>query len=176
MLVAGDAPDRDRRAEESAVAGAEIGIAIADLRQNGGRHVQEPQQLVVPLIGGDVEELGAAGIGRVGGMDLAAGQPPEEKTVDRAEGELAGLCPRAGAFHMVEEPGDLGAGEIGVDDEAGLFGDERLEAVLGKLVADIGGAPVLPDDGVVDRLAGLAIPDHDGLALIGNADGGNVRC
>ena len=39
--------------------------------------------------------------------------------------------------------------------------------------AGIGGAAVLPDDGVVDRDAGGTVPDQSGLALIGNADGGN---
>ena len=33
---------------------------------------------------------------------------------------------------------------------------------------------VLPDDGVVDRLAGLAIPDDRRFALVGDADGGEV--
>ena len=32
------------------------------------------------------------------------------------------------------------------------------------------GARVLPDDRVVDRLAGLAVPDHGRLALVGDAD------
>ena len=36
------------------------------------------------------------------------------------------------------------------------------------------GAAVLPDDGVVDRLAGGAVPDTRGLALIGDADAGDV--
>ena len=33
------------------------------------------------------------------------------------------------------------------------------------------GASVLPDDGFVDGLAGLAVPDHCRFALVGNADG-----
>ena len=43
-----------------------------------------------------------------------------------------------------------------------------------QLVAEGGGAAILPDDGVVDRLAGLAVPDDGRLALIGDADGGDV--
>ena len=38
----------------------------------------------------------------------------------------------------------------------------------------IGGAAILPDDGVVDRLAGVAIPEDGGFALVGDADGGDV--
>ncbi|MNT58838.1 hypothetical protein D3C72_1963020 [compost metagenome] len=37
--------------------------------------------------------------------------------------------------------------------------------------AVVGGAPVLPDDGRMDRRAGGGIPDQGGLALVGDADG-----
>ena len=36
------------------------------------------------------------------------------------------------------------------------------------------GAAVLPDDGIADRLSGRAVPDQRGLALIGDADRGDV--
>jgi hypothetical protein len=36
------------------------------------------------------------------------------------------------------------------------------------------GAGVLPDDRVVDRLAGELVPHHGGLALVGDADGGDL--
>ena len=42
--------------------------------------------------------------------------------------------------------------------------------------ADIGGAAVLPDDGAVHRLAGGAVPHHGGLALVGDADRGDILC
>ena len=38
----------------------------------------------------------------------------------------------------------------------------------------IGGAPVLPYDGVAQRFAAGAIPQQRGFALIGDADRGNV--
>jgi hypothetical protein len=44
-----------------------------------------------------------------------------------------------------------------------------------RSVADRGGAAVLPDDGVANGFSrGLAIPHHGGLALVGDADGGDV--
>ena len=43
-------------------------------------------------------------------------------------------------------------------------------ALLLELVAIAGGAAVLPDDGMRDRLSGLAVPEDDRLALIGDAD------
>ena len=43
------------------------------------------------------------------------------------------------------------------------------------LVASCGGAPILPDDGVVHGLAGLAIPDDRGFALVGDAHAARSR-
>ncbi len=122
-----------------------------------------------------------AGVGGVGGVHAAAGQPPEQEAVDGAEQQLAALRPRARApAHVVEQPGDLGAGEIGVEQQAGLGGDVPARAPSAfSCCAGVGGAPVLPDDGAVDRLAGRAVPDDRGLALVGDADGGDVgrpRC
>ena len=47
-------------------------------------------------------------------------------------------------------------------------------ALCFELLAESGGAAILPDDGVVDGLAGCAVPDDGGFALVGDADGGNV--
>src|SRR6185295_13578617 len=90
--------------------------------------------------------------------------------VDRAERQLAalGAWPRAG--HVVEQPGDLGAAEVRIDDQAGALAYQALGADLLQLLALRRGAPVLPDDRVVDRLAGLPVPDDGGLALVGDAD------
>ncbi len=43
-----------------------------------------------------------------------------------------------------------------------------------ELLAPARGAAVLPDDGVVDRFAGGAIPQHRRLALVGDGYGGDV--
>ena len=50
----------------------------------------------------------------------------------------------------------------------------RFVAGRAQRARRIGGAAVLPDDGVVDRLAGRAVPDHGGLALVGDADAGDI--
>src|SRR5207253_496916 len=95
---------------------------------------------------------------------------PDEPGIDRAEGELAALGARARAGNLVEDPRDLGAAEIRIDHEPGLLLYERFGAVFFQLRASLRGAPVLPDDGVVDRLAALAVPEERGLALVGDAD------
>ena len=66
----------------------------------------------------------ARGVGRVGHVDRAAGQPPEQETVDRAEREFAALGARARARDIVEHPGDLGRREIGIEQQAGALGDQ----------------------------------------------------
>ncbi len=103
-------------------------------------------------------------------MHLAAGQPPDQKRVDRAGQQLALLGPLAGAGHIVEQPGDFGAGEIGIEQQSGLFGESRLQARLLQLCAKRRGATVLPDDGIVDRYSRRLVPDDDRLALVGDAD------
>ena len=138
------------------------------------RHPQQPQQVVVPLQRVDVEQHRARRVADVGDVRRAIREVPHEPAVDRAERQLAGLGPRARAGHVVEDPRDLGAGKVGVDDQARAFPDQVLMAVAFQAIADIRGPAVLPDDGVVDRLAGLAIPDHGGLALVRDADAGDV--
>ena len=136
--------------------------------------VEESADVLVPPALGDVVDQGARGVGGVGGVDAASGQVPDQPGVDGAEGELAGFGPRPRALDVVEEPLHLGPREVGVEKKAGAGGDHRF--VPGGLQggAGVGGAAVLPDDGGVDRLAGLAVPDQRRLALVGDADGGDV--
>ena len=170
LLVARHAGDRQRLAEQVGGRAAELGIVVADLRQDRRRHVEEPQQLLVPALLVDVEQQGARGVGDIGGMHRAAGQAPEQETVDGAEGQFAALGAGAQAVHAVEQPGDLGGGEIGVEQQAGARPRVGLAALPAQAVAKRGAAPVLPDDGLVYRRAGGPIPEHRGLALVGDAD------
>src|ERR1022692_2124317 len=75
---------------------------------------------------------------------------------------------------MIENPGNLAAGEVGVDQQAGALLYEMFVTFVLELLAKAGGTAILPDDGVVDGLAGCAVPDDGGFALVGDADGGNV--
>jgi hypothetical protein len=49
-------------------------------------------------------------------------------------------------------------------------------AVASMRIAKVRGAAVLPDNGIVNRLAGGAVPDDGGFALIGDADAGDILC
>jgi len=73
---------------------------------------------------------------------------------------------------LVEQPFELGAGEVGIDQQAGVLGDFRL--ALAECVADGGAAAALPDDRTMDRAAAATLPDDERLSLIGDADAGDV--
>ncbi|MNF54695.1 hypothetical protein D3C84_361310 [compost metagenome] len=119
----------------------------------------------------DVEEHGARGVGVVGDVGLAAGEFPDQPAVDGAEQQLATTGAFPAAVDIVQDPLELGAGEIRVGDQPRGLADVILQAVAFELFADFRAAPALPDDGVVDRPAAEFVPDHGGLALVGDADG-----
>jgi hypothetical protein len=85
-------------------------------------------------------------------MRGATGQLPKQPAVDGAEGEFAATGRRPRAGNVVEYPGELGGGEIGVEHQAGAFAQRVGDAAFRKPCARRGGAPVLPDDGVAQRL------------------------
>ena len=77
--------------------------------------------------------------------------------------------------HVLEQPVQLGGRKIGVEFEAGAFLDHGGMPRRAQAVAGVGGAPVLPDDGMRQRLAGAAVPQQRGFALVRDADGRYLR-
>ncbi|MNC34605.1 hypothetical protein D3C75_830450 [compost metagenome] len=122
----------------------------------------------------DVEQQGARGVAGVGAVHPAAGEAPEQEAVHRAEAQLATLGPLAGAGHLVEEPTQLGGGEVRIKQQAGLRRHPWLMAGGPEHGAVGGGAAVLPDDGRMDQRAAGRLPHQGGLALVGDADGGDL--
>ena len=121
--------------------------------------------------GGHAGQLGARGGRRIGDVRAVAREMPGEPGVDRAEGELAALCARARAFHVVEDPFDLRAREIRVDHETGIFTDILRQSLAFQFLAFGSCSFVLPDNGVVHGHSCFAIPHHGGLALVGDTNG-----
>ncbi len=107
-------------------------------------------------------------------MELSARELPREPGVDGAEGELAALGAHAQARDVVEQPLELGRGEIRVEDEAGLRLNGLLQTFALQRIAARGGAPVLPDDCAVDGLSRAPVPYDRGLALVGDPDRGDA--
>src|SRR6185312_14363069 len=76
--------------------------------------------------------------------------------------------------YSIQNPRQLGGGEVGVEAQARLFRELRLETRGGQFSALLRGAAILPDDRVVDRGARAAIPDDRGLALVGDSNRGDA--
>jgi hypothetical protein len=106
----------------------------------------------------------------VGDVNLAAGQAVDEPGIDGAETQLAAFGTLPQSRIVVQDPLHLGAGEVRIDDEAGLFAHHVLQPACLELVAVTCRAPVLPDDGAPDRRAAVSLPHHHCLALVGDAD------
>src|SRR5207249_10660156 len=101
-----------------------------------------------PLPALNIEDQGARGIRGVGGVHLAAGEPPDQETVYRAEGQLSRLSTRTRAGHVVEQPLYLGARKVGVEHEAGLLQEQRFVPSAAQRFTHVRGTPALPNDGV----------------------------
>ena len=171
LLIAGDAGDGDAGAEDAAgSSGAEVAARRAHLGEHMQRHVQQLAHLGRPDVSLDVEEHRAGRIRGVGGVHRSIGEFPQEPGVDRA-GSHTGVMPDAA---LGEEPFQLGAGEVRVEDEPRDRADRRQVAGAREVIASVGGPTVLPDDGAMQRFAGGPIPDHHGLPLVGDADGDHV--
>ena len=94
--------------------------------------------------------------------------------VDGTEEEFAFVSKFLGFRDVVEEPADLGGGEVGVNDEAGLLFDGLEVSLRLQFLGVVRGTAALPDDGVVNGTAGRFVPKDGGLALVGDTDGGDV--
>jgi len=105
----------------------------------------------------------------------STGQTRDEPGVDGPHGEIARLRPASQLRMLVEHPPDLGAGEVGIEHQARARSHVVLVAGVLEARAQVGGPAVLPHDGAMHGLEGLAIPEHDGLTLVGDADGLHLR-
>ncbi len=119
-----------------------------------------------------IEKHGAGGVAGVGDVHAAASQLPQQPCVDRAKCKAACFGELAGVRNVFENPGNFAAGEVSVDQQPSALLYQILVALSFELLAKRGGAAILPDNRVVDGLAGGAVPDNCGFALIGDADGG----
>src|SRR6185312_16256006 len=112
LLIAGNAQDRNRSTEQISTRFAECARAIAHIREHPTRHSKQPAEVVVPLAFADIEQQRTRRVGGVRQMNGAAGEPPEQETVDGAKGEPALLGGLASAFQVIKQPADLACGKI----------------------------------------------------------------
>jgi hypothetical protein len=106
---------------------------------------------LVPVELADVEQEGPGGVRVIRRVRASPGQPGNEIGVDGAESETAGLGIRSKSGDIVEEPGHLGTGEVGIDHQAGALGYAPFPALFLELLAQGSGPAILPHDRGVDR-------------------------
>jgi hypothetical protein len=71
---------------------------------------------------------------------------------------------------MIQNPGDLRAAEIGIEQKARLGVNHRLTSIGSQSIADGSRPPILPHDRAMDWLAGRAIPDDNRFTLVRDAN------
>ncbi len=135
---------------------------------------KQRQQLVVPLLRVDIEKQRARRIGRIGGVHAPARQPPQQETIDGAECQFAGGGTLAHTSDILQNPVHFGCGKIRIEAQARFPCHHWLDAVALQRLAELRCAAILPDDGVVNALAGVTVPDQRGFALIRDANSRNV--
>lgn len=125
----------------------------------------------------EVHEHGAGGVGGVRDVDVALGtavEPVGEPGVDSAKGQVTGLVALLDLGDVLEEPEQLAGRGVGGKRQTAAAG-ELLGAQAALQAADeLLGTCVGPDNAIVQGLAGVLVPDNGGLALVGDADGGNL--
>ena len=107
-------------------------------------------------------------------MRRPACQLPDQECIDRTKQQLSRLGPIPRTVHIVEDPFQLGPRKIGVQQQPRPGREHLLVSGLFQRGTRFRCPPVLPDNGVVDLLAGVLLPNHHCLALIGDADPGNA--
>src|ERR1700674_613724 len=84
-------------------------------------------------------------------------------------------CGGAGrVLNVSEDPRKLRCAEVGIEHEAGDLADADLMPGLTQTRAIGCGATVLPHDGAGQWFERAAVPNDEGLALVGDADGADV--
>ena len=106
-------------------------------------------------------------------MHLPASEVPDEVGFDGAEQELPFLRALAGEGNVVEQPFCLGRRKIGVRAQPRPRID-HLPVRARKLFAESGRAAALPYDRVVDGLTRKFVPEEHRLALVGDAERGDL--
>src|SRR5436305_1608015 len=85
LLIARDAEDAHRPAEQVREGRAELACRVTHLRQQRLRYTKEFEQFVVPLPRADVEQRSARGVGDVGRVYFPTSEVPAQGRVDWAK-------------------------------------------------------------------------------------------
>ena len=171
LLVSYDACDGRPVREDVVRHIAEVPIRRLCFRQEIHGHADKVAELLVPAELVDIEEHRARGIRIVRCMHLVRREVPDKPGIDRARKELSFFCRSTSPVHMVQDPGNLRAREVGVGDEAAPLVDHLPRPFIEELLNLRRRTAALPHDCVVDGMSCLLLPDDRGLALVCDRDG-----
>lgn len=156
LLVDEEPGQRDAVAEGGG--DADGSVRVHDLRHPFAVQAEDAERLRRPGDLVEVEELGTAGGRRIG--DEGAREPVDQPGVAGGDDAVPGA--------FTAYPRHFGRGEVGVEGQAGQPG--QFIGVRGEFLAQRLRPPVLPDDGVGERIAPHGIPGQHRLALVGEPD------
>ena len=174
LLVSGYTGDRRDHTDSCLGRVGDHTAARHDTRQNRFRYAEALQYRLRPHHIVDVVQHGSADVADVGHMLRPAGQMPDDERVDGTERQLTRFGTGTRAVHILQQPAQLGATEVGIGDQAGLTADGLIEPLSTQCITETGSTPVLPHDGVVYRLTGLPVPYDSRFALVSDADSGDI--
>ena len=75
---------------------------------------------------------------------------------------------------MVKNPLEFRTGEIRVEKQTGLFSNPGLQPFCFEFFTKFCCSAILPDNGIVDRLTGMPVPDYRGLPLVGDTNANDI--
>ena len=164
-----------RRQKAAQIRHAEQAIGIGHLRQASCIDAKGLAHRLAPAATAQVEELRAAGIGPVAAKLRAARERPDHPGIDGAQTQLACRRGLGSRGNVRENPSHLARRIVGREYQTRRVAHQLGHTLArGQLVAQLTGAGALPHHGVAQRLARRAPPGNGGLALVGDADAGDV--
>ena len=161
-------------AKEIRTAGSEVSRAVLDFGQHPHGDIKQVTDRLAPTAFADVIEHCACRIGRIGRVDTPTREPPDQIAVHCAKQQLATPRHVTRAIGVVQYPLQLGGREIRVNQQPCPVGKQLRMTLIAQGLAIVRRAAILPDDSVVDWPARLAVSDHGGFTLVGDADRDDV--
>ena len=163
------------RQKAAQVRRAEQAIGIGHLRQAGHVDAKGLAHRLAPAATAQVKELRAAGVRPVAAELRAARERPDHPGIDGAQTQLTRRLGLGSRGNFRENPGHLARRIVGREYQTRRVAHQVGHTLAcGQLVAQLAGAGALPHHGVAQRIARRAVPGNGGLALVGDADAGDV--
>ena len=103
---------------------------------------------------------------------FAAGQIPKQPSIHSASAQL--VTHGRGSWHICHNPTEFAGRKQRIDPKARRPHHHRVMTFCDQVSADVCDTTALPDNRVVDRLAGGRISAHQRLTLVGDGDARDI--